>query len=52
MIAKACHFIHFFVSEEAAREWTSRHDGSVVSIHDAFELAARSLAARLVGEDR
>jgi alkylmercury lyase len=48
VIKDACHFIHFFASEEAAREWTAEHDGSVVSIEDAFELAARTIAPSLV----
>lgn len=49
VIANACHFIHFFASEQAAQEWASQHEGVfVVSIQDAFELAARSLAPRLV----
>ena len=53
VIKDACHFIHFFASEEAAHECARRHDGIfVVSLQDAFELAARSLAPRLVAVDR
>jgi alkylmercury lyase len=53
VIKNACHFIHFFASDQAAREWTSQHDGAlVVSIQHAFELAARTLARRLVAVDR
>jgi alkylmercury lyase len=48
VIENACHFIHFFASEAAGQEWTSEHDGSVVSIQDAFELAARTLAPGLL----
>lgn len=53
VLRDACHFIHFFASERAAQEWASQRDGTfVVSIEDAFELAARSLAPRLVAVNR
>ena len=53
VIAQACHFIHFFASHEAAEEWAFRRDGVfVVSIEEAFELAARSLAPRLVAANQ
>jgi hypothetical protein len=53
VIKNACHCIHFFASDEAAQEWAREHDRTfVVSIEDAFELAARTLAPGLVAEDR
>lgn len=61
VIKNACHFIHFFASDRAAEAWTAQHEGAfaassgvhkafVLSIQDAFELAARSLTPRLVAE--
>jgi alkylmercury lyase len=53
VIKDACHFTHFFASDQAAREWASERDRtSVVSIQDAFELAARTLAPGLVPVDQ
>jgi alkylmercury lyase len=51
VLEDACHFIHFFASNTAARQWAAERDAVfTVSIEEAFELAARSLAARLVAE--
>jgi hypothetical protein len=53
VIENACHFTHLFASDEAAEQWAAQHDGVfVVSIEDASELAAGSLAPRLVAQDR
>jgi alkylmercury lyase len=52
VIENACHFVHFFASDRAARKWTAEHDGAVVSIDAAFELAARALAPGLIAVDR
>jgi alkylmercury lyase len=53
VIENACHFVHFFASERAAEQWTAERDRtSVVSIQDAFELAAHALAPSLVAVDR
>lgn len=39
-ITSFCHFVHFFASEEAAAEWTAKHQHTfVLSIEDGFEIA-------------
>ena len=41
-----CHFVHFFASEQAAREWTAEHPGTfTVSVDDSFRLGQRTSAA-------
>ena len=41
-IESFCHFVHFFVSPEAAREWTTAHPGTfAIGIADAFEIGGR-----------
>jgi alkylmercury lyase len=46
-IASFCHFVHFFVSAEAARRWTESHAGTfVLSIEDGFELGRLTNHAR------
>jgi alkylmercury lyase len=45
-IKSFCHFVHFFSSEEAAREWTARHEGTFsISIEDGFEIGRRITTA-------
>jgi alkylmercury lyase len=45
VIQGLCHFLFFFASEEAAREWTSQHPGTVTfPIEDGFELGRRWIA--------
>lgn len=35
-----CHYVHLFVSPDAARNWTTRHPGTFsISVTDAFEVA-------------
>lgn len=42
VIRNFCHFIHFFVSEEAAQEWIAQHPGTTqISIADGFEIGRR-----------
>jgi hypothetical protein len=53
-IATFCSFVHFFGSEEAARAWTERSEGSfVASIAEGFEyrhlFAQGLLGAALAG---
>jgi alkylmercury lyase len=37
-----CHFIHFFISDWAARQWISEHpDTTEMSIEEGFELGRR-----------
>lgn len=41
-----CHFVHFFVSPDAAAAWTADHPGTFwVSVEDAYEIARRQNAA-------
>jgi alkylmercury lyase len=45
VIRSLCHWIHFFASEEAAREWTSERPGTATfPIEEGFELGRRWMA--------
>ena len=45
VIRSLCHFLFFFASEEAAREWTAEHPGTVTfPIEEGFELGRRWIA--------
>jgi alkylmercury lyase len=45
VIQGLCHWLFFFASEEAAREWTSEHPGTTTfSLEEGFELGRRWLA--------
>jgi alkylmercury lyase len=45
VIRSLCHFLFFFASVEAAREWTSEHPGTVTfPIEEGFELGRRWIA--------
>jgi alkylmercury lyase len=38
-----CHFVHYFASEQAARDWTAEHPGTFkVSVDDGFRLGQRT----------
>lgn len=38
LITTACHYIHFFDSQESGRKWTDTHPGTVlISVGDAFD---------------
>ena len=38
-----CHFVHFFASEEAAREWTAGHPGTfTLSLEQGFRLGRKT----------
>ena len=40
VIARFCHFVHFFPSQAAGEVWVDDHPGTfVLSLRDAFELA-------------
>lgn len=42
IVAKFCHFIHFFPSAEVGERWVANNPGTILmSIEDAFELAKR-----------
>jgi alkylmercury lyase len=46
VVRSFCHFVHFFASEEAAREWTAVHPGTfTVSVDDSFRLGQRTNTA-------
>lgn len=39
VVASFCHYVHFFASPDAARDWTSEHPGTfVLDLGDAFRL--------------
>lgn len=39
-ISSFCHFVHFFVSVDVAKEWTAKHPGTfILSLEQGFELA-------------
>jgi len=39
VIVNFCHFVHFFISQEAGRAWTARHAGTfLLSVEDAYAL--------------
>jgi alkylmercury lyase len=45
VIRSLCHFLFFFASEEAAREWTSEHPGTTTfPIEEGFELGRHWIA--------
>ncbi len=45
VIRSLCHYLFFFASEEAAREWTAEHRGTVTfPIEEGFELGRRWIA--------
>lgn len=45
VIQGLCHWIYFFASDEAAREWTSEHPGTATfPIEEGFELGRRWMA--------
>ena len=54
VIRSLCHWIFFFASEEAAREWTSERPGTVtMPIEEGFELGRRWIAHKWgIGEAR
>ena len=46
VVSSFCHFVHFFASEQAARQWSTEHPGTfMVSVDDAFRLGQRTNAA-------
>jgi alkylmercury lyase len=46
VVRSFCHFVHFFASEQAARDWIAEHPGTVtVSVDDGFRLGQRTNAA-------
>jgi alkylmercury lyase len=43
VIERFCHFVHFFASEQPAREWTARHPGTfTLSLEQGFRLGRRT----------
>ena len=39
VIRSFCHFVHFFATEQAGRQWTNAHDGAfLLSVADAYRL--------------
>jgi alkylmercury lyase len=43
VVRSFCQFVHFFASEEAAREWTARHPGTfTLSLEHGFRLGRRT----------
>ena len=45
VITSLCHFLFFFSSEEAARDWTAEHPGTVTfPLEEGFELGRRWIA--------
>lgn len=39
LITNFCHYVHFFISPEAARKWASENEGTfIMSLDDAFDL--------------
>lgn len=39
VIRSFCHFVHFFATEQAGRQWTNAHDGAfLLSVADAYQL--------------
>ncbi len=46
IVQSFCHFVHFFVSEEAGSRWVSEHEGTfLLSVEEAFELGRLTNAA-------
>jgi alkylmercury lyase len=46
VVRSFCHFVHFFASEQAARQWIAEHPGMfTVSVDDSFTLGQRTNAA-------
>ncbi|MHB1834418.1 MAG: organomercurial lyase [Solirubrobacteraceae bacterium] len=46
VVRSFCHFVRFFASGQAAREWIAEHPGTfTVSIDDSFRLGQRTNAA-------
>ena len=42
IVAKFCHFVHFFPSREVGEKWTAKNPGtSLIPVKDAFDLAKR-----------
>jgi alkylmercury lyase len=51
-VTNLCHFIHFFASEEAAREWTTAHEGTFpLEIEDAWPFARETALHEWFGVD-
>jgi alkylmercury lyase len=43
VVRSFCHFVHFFASEEAAREWIAGHSGTfTLSLEQGFRLGRRT----------
>jgi hypothetical protein len=43
VVRSFCHFVHFFASEEAAREWAAGHQGTFrLSLEQGFRLGRRT----------
>jgi alkylmercury lyase len=50
VVRSFCHFVHFFASEQAARQWIAEHPGTfTVSVDDSFTLGQRTNAAAFGG---
>ncbi len=48
LISSFCHFVLFFASEDAGRQWVSEHSGTfLLSVEEAFELGRRHVRALL-----
>ena len=42
VVAKFCHFVHFFASAESGEKWVAKNPGTLlISLKDAFDLAKR-----------
>lgn len=46
VVRRFCRFVHFFASEQAARQWTAEHPGTfTVSVDDGFRLGQQTNVA-------
>ena len=42
VVAKFCHYVHFFASAESGEKWVAKNPGTLlISLKDAFDLAKR-----------